>query len=174
MDGKSKKSRNIKELRQLIGLNQEEFASLAGISAVYLSQIENARRPLTDDAAEAIASGISKIVSSDNIQFNIDPEELRIGHIASFYDENIQDRIIELLEDIEAKKYELSYIMEEGREPSEDIKRDYIYGMVGVPIESIIRKYRSAVEGNIEKLFAKSRKGEVQKATLPKSYYKRK
>ncbi len=102
---------NIKEIRESIGIQQRDLAQLAGITAVYLSEIENGRKAFTIEAAKKLASALNKLFNSGEEDSPFSPEGLRAGHIASFYPEEVQETIKTLLIDIEEKQKELDYAM---------------------------------------------------------------
>lgn len=84
---------NLRDIRLLIGLTQEELAHLTGVAPMYISLIENNRRTLTKQTAEKIAFAIGKLLSTEKEEVNISSDELRASHIASFYPEHIQSYV---------------------------------------------------------------------------------
>lgn len=102
---------NIKDIRESIGMQQRDLAHLAGITAVYLSEIENGRKAFTIEAAKNIAVALNKIFNSGEDDSPFSPEVLRANHIASFYPEEVQETIKTLLVEIEEKQKELDYAM---------------------------------------------------------------
>lgn len=76
---------SLRDLRLMIGLTQDEMGKLAGVAPMYISLIENNKRSLTKKTAEKIAGVISQLLSSEEGEVLVSPEELRASHIASFY-----------------------------------------------------------------------------------------
>lgn len=77
----------------MLGLTQEELAKLAGVVPMYISLIENNKRTLTRQTAEKIAFAIGRLLSTEKEEVTISTDELRAGHIASFYPEHIQSYV---------------------------------------------------------------------------------
>lgn len=77
----------------MLGLTQEELAKLAGVVPMYISLIENNKRTLTRQTAEKIAFAIGRLLSTEIEEVAISTDELRAGHIASFYPEHIQSYV---------------------------------------------------------------------------------
>ena len=88
---------SLRDIRLMIGLTQEELARMTGVAAMYISLIENNKRTLTQQTAEKIALALSRLLSSKNNEVSLSPEELRASHLASFYPENIQPYVGNLL-----------------------------------------------------------------------------
>ncbi len=88
---------NLRDLRLMLGLTQEELAKLAGVAPMYISLIENNKRALTKQTAEKVAFVVGKLLSTEKDEVTISPDELRASHIASFYPEHIQSYVGSLI-----------------------------------------------------------------------------
>ena len=145
------KAQNIREVRKILGFNQEEFAYFVGISAVYLSQIETGSRELTRDVAEKIAMALSwlslkkldEVSEKENMpvyatNYPVKADNIRVNHIASFYPGEIQEEILTLLYQKSAIEFQLDYLLEAG-EPFprkldyEKGKPEPIFGFLKIP-----------------------------------------
>jgi len=116
---------NIRGVREYLGLSQEEYGSLIGVTGMYISQIENGKRPLNDNVAENIVRGLIKfsdLLSNDKHRSDKYKEweikffayDVKWYHLASFYPEEVQDRIILLAKKKQAIQDELDYLLENG------------------------------------------------------------
>jgi len=88
---------SLRDIRLMFGLTQEELARMTGVAPMYISLIENNKRTFTQQTAEKIAIALSRILSTDNNEVTLSPEELRASHLASFYPDNIQHYVGNLL-----------------------------------------------------------------------------
>lgn len=125
--GKGVKASNIKDIRQLLGFTQEEFAYLVKISSVYLSQLETGNRPINQQTSEKIANGLSWLSTelyydeSDQgkapvfrTYFPIDAMTIRANHIASFYPRDTQEKILKLIHEKNMIDLQLDLILNMG------------------------------------------------------------
>lgn len=107
MEKHDKAFRNIKDIREFLGLTQEELGSLMGVTGVYISQIEKNKRPLTLELAEKLIE-ILMILRGENLQtveeymknrnaVNRNANKILWYHIASFYPEKEQKELLTLL-----------------------------------------------------------------------------
>ncbi len=115
---------NIKGIREYLGLTQEELGALVGVTGMYLSQIENGKRPLNDNVAENIVKGLRKF--SDTLSKRANRKaykewevkffayDVKWYHLASFYPEEVQDRILTLAKTKHQIDEELDYLLEKG------------------------------------------------------------
>ncbi len=88
---------NLRDIRLMVGLTQEELAKLSGVAPMYISLIENNKRALTKQTAEKIAFAVGKLLSTEKDEVTISPDELKASHIASFYPEHIQSYVGNLI-----------------------------------------------------------------------------
>lgn len=114
------KPKNIRALRRMVGLKQVELAGLAGITQAYLSEIENGKKPLTKKAAGKIARAFGQIIGQamDHETIQVDPHGIWVDHLSSFYPEEIQARVQELMLTIGSLENRLHNLLMHGDEMS--------------------------------------------------------
>ena len=166
MESEKRRIFSIKDIREYLGLTQEEFGALAGVTGVYISQIERDIRPFTDEAAKKIVKAFirlkhekpSKAEREINNEWivNFYAYDIKWHHKASFYPEDVRKRIVLLADKKSDIETELDYIITTGELIGEndypaqfDVewrgpKQEYplIY-------EEIIKYYGDEVEKNI-------------------------
>ena len=153
---------SVRELRKVIGLKQTELAILAGISQVYLSEIENNKKPFTVEAATKIADAVNQLINKESVK--IDPELLRAGHIASFLPKDIKTKVNRLIFEIAQKREQLSFYLSDGKElpPIKEAnyetpigEHSYIYedGTFQLSIHDLVHSYGDQIEENKKKLW---------------------
>lgn len=72
---------NLKELRTLLGLSQEELALAAGVTTGYIAHIENYKRALTPESANKIAQALSNMLNTakdDGDLIKVSDEKVKI------------------------------------------------------------------------------------------------
>ena len=95
---------SIKDLREYLDLSQEQLARLAGLSGVYLSQVETKSRPLTEETSKKIADALGWLFTSKEDRekgytFYIPPTTIEREHMVSFYPEEVQSKMLELIDE---------------------------------------------------------------------------
>jgi len=123
MDQKqNKKFYNLKDIRDFLELTQNELASLAGITGVYLSQIEKGNRPLTDATAEKLVRAFIQLMDKTTTLsdlnnpkiISMDAYDVKWFHIASFYPDDVRERIVELSDKKQSIELEMTHILKSG------------------------------------------------------------
>jgi len=100
---KKKRVYSIKDLREYLDLSQEQLARLAGLSGVYLSQLETGSRIITREAADKLGYALGWLLSDEEqlnmgYAYKIPAEIIQREHEASFYPEELQESILKLIE----------------------------------------------------------------------------
>ncbi len=145
---------NIKDLRKLLRLTQKEFATLLGVSQVYISHIETYRRPLKLDLAEQIANELYSIVGKVfHVEMNknqsldtdwellhlITPDYIHVEHEASKFSQDIQYKLFERMVEKRKLDLEIDYMLKKGQEPSKEEMEDYCMPYESIePLKSIV------------------------------------
>lgn len=107
MENDKKTARNIKDVREFLGLTQEELGNLMGVTGVYISQIEKNKRPLTLELAEKLLEtllrlyyenpqAVEEYMKKENTVYR-NANKILWYHIASFYPEKEQKELLTLL-----------------------------------------------------------------------------
>lgn len=77
------KKNNVKEIRELLGLTQEEIATKANISRPFLSDIENGKKVPTINVAFSIARALNRKIGEIFFDINVNHGELESNNKAS-------------------------------------------------------------------------------------------
>lgn len=83
-------NQRIKELREALGLSQEEFGKSLGLSRNYISLIENEQRNMSSQSIKVMCS-----------MYNVNEEWLRTGKGEMFVQKSKDEQIAEMLGEIQ-------------------------------------------------------------------------
>jgi len=166
----------LKNLRESVSLSQQELGWAAGISSVYISLIESGDKQLNYDIAEKLAKVYVKLMYEKEFQSDyLTEEEIAIeeykqnsiievetkretkdimaNHLASFYPEDVQETIVDLMYEKQKIEDKLNLVLETKRKPVELDEEDIKEAVDAVSLYDKINKfYNEKVQENVEKL----------------------
>lgn len=126
------KYQSIKDMRNYLGLTQDELGKILRVKGVYISQIENGKRPLTFPMAQKFGLFLERIARKrkwtrdddyyalkDRL-FDSTYKDLMYNHEYSFYPPEVRDRLFILTNIMNSAKNEIDLIKKHRRLVDQD------------------------------------------------------